>query len=100
MATVLLVRHGRTSANTAGILAGRSPGVELDEVGRQQAAALGERMTAVPVATLVSSPLRRCRQTMQALVVARADPAPTATDAGLVECGYGEWTGRSLKELS
>ena len=100
MATVLLVRHGRTSANTAGILAGRSPGVELDEVGRQQATALGERMTAVPVATLVSSPLRRCRQTMQALVVARAVPAPTAIDAGLVECGYGEWTGRRLKELS
>ena len=38
MATVLLVRHGRTAANTAGILAGRSPGVELDDVGREQAA--------------------------------------------------------------
>ena len=100
MATVLLVRHGRTAANTAGILAGRSPGVELDDVGRSQAATLGERMTAVPLATLVSSPLRRCRQTLQALVAARADPVPTAVDAGLIECGYGDWTGKSLKELS
>jgi probable phosphomutase (TIGR03848 family) len=88
MATVLLVRHGRTAANTAGILAGRSPGVELDDVGRTQ------------VATLVSSPLRRCRQTLQALAAARAETVPTAVDAGLIECGYGDWTGRSLKDLS
>lgn len=100
MATVLLVRHGRTSANTAGILAGRSPGVELDDFGRTQAGTLGERMAAVPLATLVSSPLRRCRQTLQALVSARAEPVPTAVDAGLIECGYGDWTGKSLKELS
>ena len=100
MATVLLVRHGRTAANTAGILAGRSPGVELDDVGRTQAATLGERMAAVPLATLVSSPLRRCRQTQQALVAARTEPVPTAVDAGLIECGYGDWTGRSLKDLS
>ncbi|HEY5980174.1 MAG TPA: histidine phosphatase family protein [Microlunatus sp.] len=100
MPTVLLVRHGRTAANTAGILAGRSPGVELDDVGRTQAATLGERMAAVPLATLVSSPLRRCRQTQQALAAARPEPVPTAVDAGLIECGYGDWTGKSLKELS
>jgi probable phosphomutase (TIGR03848 family) len=100
MATVLLVRHGRTSANTAGILAGRSPGVELDDVGRAQAAALGERMAPVPLAALVSSPLRRCRQTAQAMLGARTDQLPLSTDAGLIECGYGEWTGRTLKELS
>jgi 2,3-bisphosphoglycerate-dependent phosphoglycerate mutase len=100
MATVLLVRHGRTAANTAGILAGRSPGVELDDVGRQQAAALGERMAPVPIAALVSSPLRRCRQTAQAVLAARSDAVSSSTDAGLIECGYGEWTGRTLKELS
>jgi 2,3-bisphosphoglycerate-dependent phosphoglycerate mutase len=100
MATVLLVRHGRTSANTAGVLAGRSPGVELDEEGRRQAAALGERLAPVPLAGLVTSPLRRCRQTAQALLGARGDGVVSSTDAGLIECGYGEWTGRTLKELS
>ncbi|MEC8505249.1 MAG: histidine phosphatase family protein, partial [Actinomycetota bacterium] len=40
MATIVLVRHGRTSANERGILAGRSPGVTLDEVGQEQATAL------------------------------------------------------------
>ncbi|MGI3784694.1 MAG: histidine phosphatase family protein, partial [Janthinobacterium lividum] len=60
--TVLLIRHGRTSANTAGVLAGRSSGVELDELGRQQVSALGGRIAGVPLVALVSSPLRRCRQ--------------------------------------
>ncbi|HEY5847095.1 MAG TPA: histidine phosphatase family protein, partial [Microlunatus sp.] len=49
MTTVLLIRHGRTPANTAGILAGRSPGVELDSTGEQQVQALGERLAAVPL---------------------------------------------------
>jgi broad specificity phosphatase PhoE len=43
MATVLLVRHGRTTANTSGVLAGRSAGVRLDEVGVEQAARTGDR---------------------------------------------------------
>ena len=33
MATVILVRHGRTQANATGLLAGRTPGVGLDETG-------------------------------------------------------------------
>ena len=41
MATVLLVRHGRSTANVAGILSGRAPGVDLDDVGRGQADAHG-----------------------------------------------------------
>ncbi len=100
MTTVLLIRHGRTSANTAGILAGRSSGVELDDVGREQAAKVGERLLGVPLRTIVTSPLRRCRQTTQALVGGRPEPLPVNVDQGLVECGYGDWTGKSLRELS
>ncbi len=100
MTTVLLIRHGRTSANTAGILAGRSSGVELDAVGHQQVADVGTRLAGAPVRTVVTSPLRRCRQTSQALVAARSGPVPVHTEQGLVECGYGDWTGKSLRELS
>jgi probable phosphomutase (TIGR03848 family) len=95
VATVLLVRHGRTAANAGGGLAGRSP-VELDETGRAQATALGERLRAVRLATVVTSPLARCRQT-----VALALPAARAVvEERLTECGYGDWQGRSLKELA
>jgi probable phosphomutase (TIGR03848 family) len=100
MTTVLLIRHGRTSANTAGILAGRSSGVELDSVGHSQVADVGARLAGVPLRAVVTSPLRRCRQTTQALVGARDAPCPVHVDQGLVECGYGDWTGKTLKELS
>jgi probable phosphomutase (TIGR03848 family) len=98
--TVLLIRHGRTSANTAGVLAGRSSGVELDDLGRQQVQALGERIAGVPLVALVSSPLRRCRQTSQALLGARTDGLDLTVEQGLTECGYGDWTGKSLRELA
>jgi probable phosphomutase (TIGR03848 family) len=100
MTTVLLIRHGRTSANTAGILAGRSSGVELDEVGHRQVADVGGRLAGVPLRRVVTSPLRRCRQTTQALVAARSAETPIAVEQGLVECGYGDWTGKSLRELA
>jgi probable phosphomutase (TIGR03848 family) len=100
MTTVLLIRHGRTSANTAGVLAGRSSGVVLDEVGHQQAAEVAARLARVPLRTVVTSPLRRCRQTAQALVANRAEACPIQVEQGLVECGYGEWTGRALRDLS
>ena len=100
MATVILVRHGRTSANAAGTLAGRLPGVRLDEVGLEQATRTAERIAVVPLAAVVSSPLERCRQTARA--IARAHPAAprVSTDRGITECDYGEWQGRPLKELA
>jgi len=98
--TVLLVRHGRTSANTAGILAGRSEGVRLDETGEKQVAALAGRLARVPLVAVVSSPLERCRQTSQALLDAREDGLALTLEDGVTECGYGEWTGKALKDLA
>ncbi len=100
MATVLLVRHGRSTANTAGVLAGRAPGVHLDERGREQAARAAERIAELPLAALVSSPLERCRETAKALAAAQAQRIRVRTDRGLTECDYGEWQGRPLKELA
>ncbi|MFF0296454.1 histidine phosphatase family protein [Kitasatospora sp. NPDC004614] len=100
MPTLLLVRHGRSTANTAGILAGWTPGVDLDDTGRAQAAALPERLAGLPVARLVSSPLERCRQTLEPLVAARPELGPPDLDERLGECHYGDWTGRPLSELA
>ena len=95
MATVLLLRHGRTTANASGGLAGRQP-VELDETGRQQAVRVGERLRELPLSAVVSSPLIRCRQTLS---LAMPDVTPEVDD-GLIECGYGDWEGQPLKELA
>ena len=56
MTTVILLRHGRTTANAGGVLAGWTPGVRLDETGQAQVAAVGERLAPVPLAAVVSSP--------------------------------------------
>ena len=59
MATVLLVRHGRSTANTAGVLAGRTPGVQLDEVGLRQATDTAVRIGVLPVAFYSLLPVLR-----------------------------------------
>ncbi len=100
MATVILVRHGRTTANASGTLAGRLPGVGLDETGSAQAARAGERLAGVPLAAIVSSPLERCRQTAKVIAGARTDPIRVTTDRGITECDYGAWQGRPLNELA
>jgi probable phosphomutase (TIGR03848 family) len=95
--TLILLRHGRSSANTAGVLAGRSPGVALDEQGRQHAETLADRLAQVPLAAAVSSPLQRCRETLAPLVASRELEA--SVDDRFAEVDYGEWTGRELKKL-
>lgn len=100
MATVILVRHGRTSANASGTLAGRLPGVRLDDLGRDQAAWAGQRIAAVPLAAVVSSPLERCSETARAITAAHPSALRIATDKAITECDYGEWQGRPLKELA
>jgi probable phosphomutase (TIGR03848 family) len=100
MATVILLRHGRTSANASGTLAGRTPGVHLDEVGRTQAERAAERLAVVPLAALVTSPLERCRETAKAVAARQAARPRLQTDRALTECDYGEWQGRKLSELA
>ena len=68
--TVILLRHGRSVSNTAHTLAGRSEGVELDEKGFAQAAALAERLDGLPIRALIRSPLLRCQLTLGPLAAA------------------------------
>ncbi|MGF1661987.1 MAG: MSMEG_4193 family putative phosphomutase [Kineosporiaceae bacterium] len=106
MPTVLLVRHGRSTANTAGVLAGRTPGVALDDTGRRQVADLAARLAAVPFAAVVTSPVQRCRETAEALVAVpgprgrfRTRPLVLADDR-LAEVDYGEWSNGRLRDLA
>jgi len=95
--TVLLLRHGRSTSNTAHTLAGRSEGVDLDDRGREQAEALVERLGSLPIRAIVRSPLLRCERTVEPLAAALG-LAPVV-DERIVEVDYGSWTGRSIGEL-
>ena len=100
MGTVILVRHGRTTANATGLLAGRAAGINLDRVGRDQGAVAGERLSGVPVVGVVTSPLERCQQTAQLILDHQAGTPKTLVDSALIECDYGHWQGRTLADLA
>ena len=96
--TVLLVRHGLT-AITGQVLSGWTPGISLDERGREQAQALAARLAPVPLDAIITSPLERCRETALAIAEGREGQAASADDR-VGECQYGDWTGRPLAELA
>ncbi|MFT4199650.1 MSMEG_4193 family putative phosphomutase [Gordonia sp. (in: high G+C Gram-positive bacteria)] len=97
---VILVRHGRSTANTASVLAGRSPGVALDDLGREQAAGLAERLgeRRAELVAVARSPLQRCAETVAPLMAGLDIPEIVVDE--LAEVDYGEWTNRPLAELA
>ena len=95
--TVILLRHGRSTSNTAHTLAGRTDGVDLDDKGSEQAQALVERLAGLPIRAIVRSPLLRCRRTVEPLAAAIGlDPV---VDERISEVDYGSWTGRKIGDL-
>ncbi|WP_461143189.1 MSMEG_4193 family putative phosphomutase [Salinifilum aidingensis] len=98
MATLVLVRHARSTSNGSGTLAGRTPGVELDETGRGQAAGLPGRLRGLPLHRVVASPLRRCGDTVRGVAAERG--LRVVTDERWSEVDYGDWTGCRLAELT
>ncbi|NMR30243.1 MSMEG_4193 family putative phosphomutase [Crystallibacter degradans] len=94
---LLLVRHGQTPT-TGKVLPGLAPGLHLSDGGRVQAQRVAERLAALPIDGIYSSPLERACET--------AEPTAARTGlevnehAGLIECDFGAWTGAALAELA
>ena len=100
MATLILARHGRSTANATGVLAGRGKGVHLDEHGLGQARAAAERLAGLTLDAIVSSPLERCKETAREINKLQPGSLKVAHERGLLECDYGSWTGKELKSLA
>jgi probable phosphomutase (TIGR03848 family) len=94
---LVLVRHAVT-AQTGPLLSGRTPGIDLSDRGREQAKALGERLSALPVAVVYASPIERTTQT--AAAVAEYHGLEVQALPGVLEADYGEWTGGKLADLA
>lgn len=94
MSALVLLRHGRTAANAAGLLLGRTD-VDLDALGRRQAAASARavRASSDPIVAVVSSPLTRTRRTAAAFGV------PVTVDERLIELDYGSWDGMAVADV-
>jgi len=97
--TILLVRHGVTGS-TGKVLPGRAAGLHLSEEGQRQAAVVAERIAeiATPPTALYVSPLERTRET--AAPIAKALGLKAVVHKGLLECDFGDWTGKTLASLS
>jgi probable phosphoglycerate mutase len=97
MKLLLLLRHAATE-HTGARLSGWTPGLHLSAAGREQAAALAERLRPVRLDAVYSSPLERCLETAAAVAAPRGLEVATLEAVG--EVRYGAWTGRPLKELA
>ena len=96
MTRLLLIRHASIEANGKR-LAGRLPGMHLDELGKRQALALGERLSRLPIAAIYSSPLERAFETAEP--IARLLGRKVAIREELLEIEFGDWTGKTFGEL-
>jgi probable phosphomutase (TIGR03848 family) len=98
MPVILLIRHGENDYVKKHRLAGRLPGVHLNEKGQEQARMLAEKLADVPIKAVYSSPLERTMET--AAPLAQALNLEVIPRPGLIETDFGEWQGESLKKLN
>jgi probable phosphomutase (TIGR03848 family) len=96
MTTFLLIRHALCDPVGRSI-AGRAPGVSLNQRGLQQAETLAERLAELPISAVYSSPLERAVQT--ARPIAERKGLRVEQREGLNEIDFGDWTGKQLRDL-
>jgi probable phosphomutase (TIGR03848 family) len=96
MAIILLIRHG-VNDFVGKRLAGRLPGVHLNEKGQQQAQSIAEALKDAPLKAIYSSPLDRTMETAAPLAAAldlKVNPNP-----GLLEVDFGDWQGKTMGQI-
>jgi len=97
MPIFLLIRHGETDYNKKMHIAGRLPGVHINQKGQEQAQALADKFANTPIKAIYSSPLERALETAEPLAkVLKLEVIPLS---GLLETDCGEWQGQSIKKL-
>ncbi len=95
---VYLVRHGLSTANASGVLAGRDESVHLNDAGKEQARLLAIRLSAEKFDRIYTSPLPRCQETIAPYLESANTTA--IIDPNFIEMEYGTWSGKKLSKLS
>jgi broad specificity phosphatase PhoE len=97
MAIFYLIRHGTNDLVASHTLAGRQPGIHLNEAGRAEAAHLAARLAHAQINHIFSSPLERAIETAEPL--AERLKLPIQVAEGFLELNSGEWTNRKFADL-
>ena len=98
MPLLLLIRHGENDYVKTSKMAGRIPGIHLNDLGQKQAQALGEALKDFPITAIYSSPLERAMET--AAPIAEARKLEITQEPDLMDTNIGKWEGKSWKVLS
>ncbi|MFM8876147.1 MAG: histidine phosphatase family protein [Anaerolineae bacterium] len=98
MTLLLLIRHGENDFVKTGKMAGRIPGVHLNERGQKQAQALGEALRDVQIKAIYSSPLDRAMET--SAPIAETHKLTIQQEPDLMDTDIGKWQGKSWKLLA
>ena len=96
MTTFYIVRHASNDC-LPHTLAGRMPGVHLNDKGRREAEQLADRLARVPLNRIFSSPMERARETAEPLAKQLGMEIEIAE--ALNEMDFGDWTGKRLADL-
>lgn len=96
MTEIILARHGETLWNAENIFRGRAD-IGLNETGLKQAELLAEYLSHLKVEAIYSSPLKRARETAQA--IARYHNLGVGMASELIDLNFGEWEGKSRQEV-
>ncbi len=92
---IYLMRHGQTDWNIVHRMQGRSD-IPLNATGLRQARQAAAGMNKLPIDRILTSPLRRTRQTAQAVAAGRG--VPVLVEETLIEMGFGDLEGKLLKD--
>lgn len=98
MSTIILVRHGENDWSKQNKLAGHIPGIHLNEAGHRQAQAAAQRLAALPIKAVYSSPVTRCMET--AAYIADTHRLAVLQLNEVAEVQYGDWEGKKIKKLA
>jgi probable phosphoglycerate mutase len=93
----LFIRHGAHDYLGRAI-AGRLPGVHLNELGRQQAEHLAEKLSLLPIDAIYSGPLERVRETAEP--ICRRFELALQVDEAFTEIGMGSWEDQAFTDLA
>ncbi|MFB5633089.1 MAG: histidine phosphatase family protein [Nitrosopumilus sp.] len=97
MGQIIFLRHGQAKNNTERILAGRTEGVPLTDVGEQQAQHTAELLEHMNISAIYSSPIQRAKHTAE--IVGKHNSLDVSIDERLIELDMGKFTGMAYDEI-
>ena len=94
---IVFLRHGQAKNNTERILAGRTSGIPLTDVGIKQAKSIAKYLKPLKISTVYSSPIERAVATTE--IITKHNSLDYKIDNRLIEIDMGKFTGMQYDKI-